>query len=74
MFDDLSARLDGAFARFKRRAVLDDSMIHDGMREVRRALLEADVHFRVAKTFCERVERQARGRKARRHAPRPTTS
>ncbi|CAN5805440.1 signal recognition particle protein [soil metagenome] len=61
MFDELSAKLDGAFARFRGRGILDDAMIADGMREVRRALLEADVHFRVAKEFCARVEEKARG-------------
>jgi signal recognition particle subunit SRP54 len=37
-------------------------MIAEGMREVRRALLEADVNYRVAKEFCNRVEERARGR------------
>ena len=62
MFDELSAKLDGAFARLKSRGVLDEVMIAEGMREVRRALLEADVHYRVAKDFCARVEERARGR------------
>jgi signal recognition particle subunit SRP54 len=62
MFDELSAKLDGAFARFRSRGVLDDEMIAEGMREVRRALLEADVNYRVAKEFCSRVEERARGR------------
>ncbi|HET6341783.1 MAG TPA: signal recognition particle protein [Gemmatimonadota bacterium] len=62
MFDELSAKLDGAFARFRSRGVLDDEMIAEGMREVRRALLEADVNYRVAKEFCARVEERARGR------------
>jgi signal recognition particle subunit SRP54 len=62
MFDELSAKLDGAFARFRSRGVLDDELIAEGMREVRRALLEADVNYRVAKEFCARVEVRARGR------------
>ncbi len=62
MFDELSAKLDGVFARFRSRGVLDDEMIAEGMREVRRALLEADVNYRVAKEFCARVEERARGR------------
>ena len=61
MFDELSAKLEGAFARFRGRGILDDELIADGMREVRRALLEADVHFRVAKEFCARVSERARG-------------
>jgi signal recognition particle subunit SRP54 len=66
MFDELSAKLDGAFARFRGRGILDDAMIGEGMREVRRALLEADVHFRVAKEFCARVEEKARGQEVAR--------
>jgi signal recognition particle subunit SRP54 len=61
MFEDLSARLDGAFARFRSRGVLDDAAIAEGMREVRRALLEADVHYQVAKDFCARVAEKAKG-------------
>ncbi|HUP19489.1 MAG TPA: signal recognition particle protein [Gemmatimonadota bacterium] len=61
MFEDLSARLDGAFARFLSRGVLDDAAIAEGMREVRRALLEADVHYQVAKDFCARVAEKAKG-------------
>jgi signal recognition particle subunit SRP54 len=41
-------------------------MIAEGMREVRRALLEADVHFRVAKEFCARVEEKGRGQEVAR--------
>ncbi|MGH7558514.1 MAG: signal recognition particle protein [Gemmatimonadota bacterium] len=66
MFDELSAKLDGAFARFRSRGILDDEMIAEGMREVRRALLEADVNYRVARDFCARVEEQARGQEVAR--------
>ncbi|MEJ2153182.1 MAG: signal recognition particle protein, partial [Gemmatimonadota bacterium] len=62
MFDDLSAKLDGALARFRSRGVLDEELITEGMREVRRALLEADVHYRVAKDFCARVGERAQGK------------
>ncbi|MDX1660818.1 MAG: signal recognition particle protein [Gemmatimonadota bacterium] len=61
MFEDLSAKLDGAFARFKSRGILDEQMIDEGMREVRRALLEADVNYKVAKEFCARVGEKAKG-------------
>jgi signal recognition particle subunit SRP54 len=66
MFDELSVKLDGAFARFRGRGILDETMIAEGMREVRRALLEADVHFRVAKEFCARVEEKGRGQEVAR--------
>jgi signal recognition particle subunit SRP54 len=62
MFDELSAKLDGALARFRSRGVLDEELITEGMREVRRALLEADVHYRVAKDFCARVAERACGK------------
>ncbi|MGH7563926.1 MAG: signal recognition particle receptor subunit alpha, partial [Gemmatimonadota bacterium] len=66
MFDELSAKLDGAFARFRNRGILDDEMIAEGMREVRRALLEADVNYKVARDFCVRVEEKARGQEVAR--------
>jgi signal recognition particle subunit SRP54 len=66
MFDDLSAKLDSAFARFKSRGVLDEAILAEGMREVRRALLEADVHYKVARDFCARIEEKAKGREVAR--------
>ncbi len=66
MFEDLSAKLDGAFARFKSRGILDEKMIDEGMREVRRALLEADVNYKVAREFCARVGEKAKGEKVAR--------
>ncbi len=61
MFEDLSRKLDGVLGRFRQRGVLTEPMIRDGLREVRRALLEADVNFRVTRSFLNRVQERALG-------------
>src|SRR5919201_329865 len=61
MFDELSEKLDGVFARLRGRGVLTESDIKEGLREVRRVLLEADVNFQLTREFLERVERKAVG-------------
>jgi signal recognition particle subunit SRP54 len=61
MFDELSTKLDGVLGRFRQRGVLTEPMIRDGLREVRRVLLEADVNFRVTKDFLARVQERALG-------------
>lgn len=61
MFEQLGERLDGVFGRLKSRGVLTEPMLREGLREVRRALLEADVNYRVAKDFLARVEERALG-------------
>ena len=55
MFESLSDRLSGVFRKFSGRAQLDESNIQEGLREVRLALLEADVNFKVVKDFIDRV-------------------
>ena len=61
MFEDLSRKLDGVLGRLRQRGLLTEPMIREGLREVRRALLEADVNFRVTRDFLKRVEEKARG-------------
>lgn len=61
MFEQLGDRLDGVFGRLKSRGVITVPMLREGLREVRRALLEADVNFQVAKDFLARVEERALG-------------
>jgi signal recognition particle subunit SRP54 len=63
MFEQLGERLDGVFRRLKGRGVITPPMLREGMREVRRALLEADVNFHVARDFLKRVEERALGEK-----------
>jgi signal recognition particle subunit SRP54 len=61
MFDELSEKLEAAFARLRGRGVLTEADIKDGLREVRRVLLEADVNFQLTREFLERVEKRAVG-------------
>ena len=61
MFDELSEKLDSVFARLRGRGVLSESDIKEGLREVRRVLLEADVSFQLTREFLERVEKKAVG-------------
>jgi len=61
MFEQLGERLDGVFRGFRSRGVLTAPMLREGLREVRRALLEADVNFHVARDFLKRVEERAIG-------------
>jgi signal recognition particle subunit SRP54 len=59
MFEDLSEKLEATFARLRGRGTLNESDIKEGLREVRRVLLEADVNFTLTREFLERVEVKA---------------
>jgi len=61
MFDALSDRLESAFARFRGKGTLTEQQVEDGLREIRLALLEADVNFRVVRTFVGRIRERAVG-------------
>ena len=61
MFDDLSQKLDGVLGKLRQRGVLNEPMIKEGLREVRRVLLEADVNFQVTREFLARVQERALG-------------
>jgi len=61
MFDELSEKLEATFARLRGRGVLNEADIKEGLREVRRVLLEADVNFQLTREFLERVEKKAVG-------------
>ncbi len=61
MFDNLTDRLTGTIKRLRGRARLSEDNIKDALREVRMALLEADVALPVVKSFIERVKIQAVG-------------
>jgi len=62
MFESLSERLDGIFRKLKGRGLLREEDVVAALREVRMALLEADVNFKVVKDFVERVKERAVGR------------
>lgn len=61
MFDNLTDRLSDVFRKLGGRAQLTEANIQDALREVRLALLEADVNFRVVKEFTDRVREAALG-------------
>src|SRR5581483_8343058 len=61
MFDSLSDRFEGIFKRLRSRGVLTEKDIDEVAREIRLALLEADVNVRVVKTFIGRVKERASG-------------
>ena len=62
VFDSLTRRLEGIFQKLRGQGKLTPENIKEGLREIRRALLEADVHVSVAKDFLARVEERAVGR------------
>jgi signal recognition particle subunit SRP54 len=61
MFDNLSDKLDGVFRKLKGHGKLSEKNISDGLREVRLALLEADVNYKVVKNFIADIKARAVG-------------
>ena len=61
MFDNLSDRLNGIFKKLKGHGKLTESNVEEGLREVRLALLEADVHYRVVKRLIADIRARALG-------------
>ncbi len=61
MFENLTERLENVFKQLRRRGKLSESDVDVAMREVRLALLEADVNYAVAKEFVARVRQRAVG-------------
>jgi signal recognition particle subunit SRP54 len=62
MFDSLSGKLESVFKKLRGRGVLKEDDVKEALREVRLALLEADVNFKVVKDFISRVQERAVGR------------
>ena len=61
MFDDLSAKLSSTLQKLTGRGVLTEEAVKEGLREIRRILLEADVSFDLTREFLERVQAKAVG-------------
>jgi len=61
MFDELAAKLSDALKRLTGRGVLSEEAVREGLREIRRILLEADVSFDLTREFLERVQEKAVG-------------
>ena len=56
MFDTLSEKLQNVFSGFRSKGKLSEEDVDAGIREIRMALLEADVNYKVVKSFCKRVK------------------
>src|ERR671922_2337367 len=61
MFESLSGKLQNAFKNLRGLGKISESNVSDSLREVRMALLEADVNFKVARDFIERVKEKSLG-------------
>lgn len=61
MFDNLSERLERSFKILKGEGKITEINISETIKEIRRALLDADVSYKVAKEFCDRVKKKALG-------------
>jgi signal recognition particle subunit SRP54 len=61
VFDQISDKLDGVLSGLRQRGVLTEPMIREGLREIRRVLLEADVNYQITRDFVKRVEEKALG-------------
>ncbi len=61
MFDSLSEKLQGTLAGVRQRGALTEEDISRAMREIRLALLEADVNFKVVKQFTSQVKERCLG-------------
>src|SRR3979490_273935 len=61
MFDNLSDKLDRAFKLLKGQGKITEINVAETLKEVRKALLDADVNFKVAKTFTDTVKERALG-------------
>jgi signal recognition particle subunit SRP54 len=62
MFEQITEKLDGIFKKVTGRGYLSEKNISEAAKEIRMALLEADVNYKVAKKFVADVEREALGR------------
>ena len=63
MFDSLSSKLEQTFKQLKNRGKLSEADIDSALKDIRSALLEADVHYEVARSFCDNICEKARGMK-----------
>jgi signal recognition particle subunit SRP54 len=64
MFDELSGKLTATLRSLTGRGVLTEDAVREGLREIRRILLEADVSFDLTRDFLERVQEKAIGQNA----------
>ncbi len=62
MFDNLNEKLEKAFKVIKGQGHITEINVAESLKDIRRALVDADVNFKIAKTFTERVKEEALGR------------
>lgn len=62
MFEELTQKLETAFKKIRGQGKLTEKNISDALREVRRILIDADVNYKVAKDFIEKVEKKSIGK------------
>ena len=60
-FDSLSDKMQGVFKKLRSKGLLDEADVKEAMKEVKRALLEADVNFKVVKNFVNKKKKKAIG-------------
>ena len=63
MFDNLSERLDSAFKQLKGEGRISEINVAATIKEIRRALVDADVNYKIAKEFTDKVKEKATGEK-----------
>ena len=61
MFENLSEKLERSFKILKGQGKITEINVAETLKEVRRALLDADVSYKIAKTFCDDVKKKAIG-------------
>ena len=61
MFEELTEKLEGIFKKLRGQGRITEANVSETLREVRRVLLEADVNFRVAKSFIDKVQERSLG-------------
>ena len=75
MFENLSEKLENIFKKLKGRGILNEENVNAALKEIRMALLEADVNFKVVKDFIEDIRDAGnRQRSSRQHYSRPADS
>lgn len=61
MFENLSERIEGALHRLSGRSTITDINIADAVKDIRKALVDADVNYKIAKQFTDRIKQEALG-------------
>ena len=63
MFDSLNDKLEGAFKTLKGQGKLTEINVAQSIKEIRRALVAADVNYKIAKEFTDKIKEEALGTK-----------